>query len=330
MDRDIGIGTLLLTCVPALLTGCQGPNTSGNTNRACRTPSASTASRAPGWDGTVFTIVMENHSRGDILGNPSAPYINTLANENAVAAGYHDSYVHPSEPNYIWMVAGENFGILDDADPSGRNTIDSKSHLADQIEPAGLSWKTYQESMGAACGLGSHGSYAAKHDPFVYFSDLNGWDGAAFRPSPRCDAHVVDYSVLAADLDAGDLPDYVFITPNLKNDMHDGSVADGDRWLSREVPKILASDAYTRGGVLFLLWDEGSDQSDDPPFIAVSPNAKHGFVSHASNDTSAYLKTVQALLGVEALPCSAQPEAVPTMDDLFATPLPESVYAPMD
>ena len=36
------------------------------------------------------------------------------------------------------------------------------------------------------------------------------------------------------------------------DDMHDGSVAQGDAWLAREVPKILASDAFNNGGVLFL------------------------------------------------------------------------------
>src|SRR4029077_3955600 len=113
------------------------------------------------------TIVMENHSRSEILGNASAPYINGLASRGATAVGYHDSYVHPSEANYLWMVAGENFGVLDDDDPAS-HPIDSTSHVADQLEMAGLSWKTYQESMGDACGLTSHGRYAAKHDPFVF------------------------------------------------------------------------------------------------------------------------------------------------------------------
>ena len=46
-----------------------------------------------GWTGTVFTIVMENKSRGDILGNRDAPYISQLVQQGAVANGYHDPYV---------------------------------------------------------------------------------------------------------------------------------------------------------------------------------------------------------------------------------------------
>jgi hypothetical protein len=309
----------MLAAVVAVLSGCGAANTSGSTTEVCRALTGTTAARPEAWKGSVFTIVMENKSYGDIIGNGAAPYINQLAQQNALAAGYHDSYVHPSEPNYIWMVAGENFGILNDNDPSASNVITSHSHLADQLERAGLSWKSYQESMGAPCGLTSHGTYAVKHDPFVYFADVNGWNGTTFAPGARCTDHVVDYSQLATDLAAGQVPDYVFITPDLQHDMHDGSIAAGDAWLAAELPKILASSAYKNGGALFILWDEGSSQSDDPPFIAVSPNAKPGFVSNVSYDTSSYLKTVQDMLGVEPLPCAAQPEAVQPMNDLFTT-----------
>lgn len=311
----------MVVIAPLLVLSACGPNLSGNRLAECRPITSTSALRPAGWTGTVFTIVMENHDRTEILGNPAAPYINQLAIDNAVAGGYHDSYVHPSEPNYIWMVAGENFGILNDADPGPANTIASTSHLADQIERAGLTWKSYQESMGAPCGLRSHPPYAVKHNPFAYFDDVNGWDGASFQPSARCSEHIVDYADLGADVASGHVPDYVFITPNLNNDMHDGSVSDGDAWLAREVPKILASSAYQNGGVLFLLWDEGSNQGDDPPFIAISPNAQHGYTSGISYDTSAFLKTTQAILGVESLPCATSPETVPVMSDLFSVPM---------
>jgi phospholipase C len=266
---------------------------------------------------------MENKNRGDIIGNQSAPFINQLIAKNALAAGYHDSYVHPSEPNYLWMVSGQNFGILDDSSPSS-HTIESTSHIADQIELAGLTWRSYQESMGAPCGLKSSGRYAAKHDPFVFFADINGWDGTTFQPSQRCIDHVVDYSELDKDLASNNVPDYVFITPNLDNDMHDGSVKQGDTWLSNELPKIFASPQFQNGGVLFLLWDEGSGTfgaGDDPPFIAISPSAKPGFVSRTDYDTSSYLLSVQKMLGLDALPCAEQTADAASMDDLFDVPM---------
>jgi hypothetical protein len=318
-----------LLVLAATLVGCQ--NTSGNTAVACSPLTTTRASPSPDWGGTVFTIVMENKGLGQIRGNGDAPFINQLIQQNALAAGYHDSYVHPSEPNYLWMVAGENFGVLNDNDPGASNHIATTSHLADQLEGAGLSWKSYQETLGLGCGLTSSGDYAAKHNPFVYFDDINGWDGTQVNVNQRCTDHIVDYSQLDADLAAGKLPRYAFITPNLQNDMHDGSIAKGDQWLAREVPKILGSDAFNKGGVLFLLWDEGQalgiTTGDDPPFIAISPNAKPGFESKVSYDTSSFLKTVQTIVGIETLPCNSQGATVQTMDDLFAVPLSGSAAA---
>jgi acid phosphatase len=309
-----------LTLVPALaLVGAAGcANTSGNTAVACAAITATDTVPSPDWQGTVFTIVMENKSQADILGNQDAPFINSLAQQNAVAKGYRDNLVHPSEPNYIWMVAGENFGVLDDDDPSSHH-IDSKSHIADQLEAAGMTWKAYMESMGTPCALTGNYPYEPKHNPFIYFNDINGWDGNNFQPSQRCNTHDVDYSQLDADLQSGNVPKYVFITPNMVDDTHDASVATGDAWLAREVPKILASDAFNKGGVLFLTWDEGSGwiQADDPPMIVISPHAKRGYVSQTPFNASSYLKTVQKILGLQTLPCNPNGDTVQTMDELF-------------
>jgi phospholipase C len=303
----------------ALVAACS-PNDSGSTFVTCQKLAPTAAVVPAGWGGSVFTIVMENKSRHEIFGNRRAPFINKLANQFAVANGYHDAFVHPSEANYLWMAAGQNFGVLDDHDPEEHH-LDSSSHIADQIEMAGLTWKTYQESMGEPCGLESHGRYAAKHDPFVFFSDINGWDGKTFQRSQRCIDHVVDYSEIDRDLARNTIANYVFITPNLDNDMHDGSISDGDAWLAREIPKIMSSNAYKNGGAIFLMWDEGGGYpvADDPPFIVISPNAKSGMRSQLEYDTSSYLKTVQAILGLSPLPCGADMGAS-TMDDLFTVP----------
>ena len=75
--------------------------------------------------GDVFYIDMENHnltqppglsgSPEQLLGNPAAPYLNSLmtpGNPNAAQTSYASNYynvapgVHPSEPNYVWQEAG--------------------------------------------------------------------------------------------------------------------------------------------------------------------------------------------------------------------------------
>lgn len=62
---------------------------------------------------TVFVIMMENHNWADIAGNTSAPYINhvLLPQSSYTRQYYNPPRIHPSEPNYLWLEAGTNFGI---------------------------------------------------------------------------------------------------------------------------------------------------------------------------------------------------------------------------
>src|SRR5690349_25116799 len=74
-----------------------------------------------GITGTVFVIVMENQNWSNIKGSSNAPYINSLLTNSQ--ASYAKAYFnppgnHPSEPNYIWIEAGTNFGIRNDNDPN--------------------------------------------------------------------------------------------------------------------------------------------------------------------------------------------------------------------
>lgn len=72
-------------------------------------------------------------------------------------------------------------------------------------------------------------------------------------------SNVVPLAQLNADEQAGTLPQFIWITPNLCLDMHDCSVWRGDRFLSSLVPKLIR--ALGPNGILFLTWDEGSSDS---------------------------------------------------------------------
>src|SRR5437867_12019603 len=90
---------------------------------------------------TVFIILMENHNWSQIKGSASAPYINnTLLPLGAHAEQYYNPPgMHPSEPNYLWLEAGTNFGILNDSSPA-TNHQTSKSHLVTLLHTASSSW----------------------------------------------------------------------------------------------------------------------------------------------------------------------------------------------
>ncbi|HZP66646.1 MAG TPA: alkaline phosphatase family protein [Rudaea sp.] len=129
--------------------------------------------------------------------------------------------------------------------PAAKNTIGMS--IADQLVQAGLTWKSYQESLppeGADEVNISDGYftdktnfaaivptlnpplatsnvvalYAAKHNPFVYFQSVQ----EGYTPGNTLD-NSVDFdgaNGLYADLASGHVPNYAFIAPNQCNDQH--------------------------------------------------------------------------------------------------------------
>jgi hypothetical protein len=68
----------------------------------------------------VFVIMMENHAYGQIVGNPSAPFTNQYMRLANTANNYF-AVAHPSLTNYLEVVGGSNFGILNDNSPDWHN-----------------------------------------------------------------------------------------------------------------------------------------------------------------------------------------------------------------
>ncbi len=286
---------------------------------------------------TVFMIVMENKNWDDIKGKSSAPYINdTLLADGVHAEDYHSAPgVHPSEPNYIWLEAGTNFGISNDNDPSS-NVQNTTAHLVTLLDAAGVTWRSYQEDIdGTTCPLTGHGLYAPKHDPMLFFDDST---GNLDKHDAYCMAHNVPYTQLATDLQNNTVAQYNFITPNLCDDMHndctsnpkpvvpngDYQVKQGDDWLSHEVPKILASQAYQDGGLLIITWDESefsfSCLGANCPigFIILSPYAKApGYSNNIKYDHSSTLKTIEEIFDVHPLLGHAADSGTQDLSDFF-------------
>ena len=256
---------------------------------------------------TVFVILLENHDWNEFKGNPDAPYMN---NTLLPMASYCEQYynpqgVHPSLPNYLWLEAGTNFGIFDDNNPADDHQS-TTNHLVSQLDRAGISWKAYQEDIdGAYVPLNNFNGYAVRHNPFVYFDDVTGTNNANW---PYGISHIRPYAELAADLVSNSAARYNFITPTVCNDGHDSCgplynpVQQSDTWLANEIPKILASSAYSNNGAIFILWDE-SEHGDGPiGMIVLSPLARGGgYFSNLHYTHSSFLRTVQEIFGVGPL-----------------------------
>lgn len=263
----------------------------------------------PKIDGTVFTIVFENHERGQIL-RPDVPTFFELANGYATADAYITD-VHPSLPNYIVMTSGSTQGIHD-SDPPEVNATDDRNNLGEQLDAAGVKWRAYMEDIGTPCRTTSLGLYVVNHNPFVYYRSLT-------ADPARCAERVVGFDRhFDEDLAAGEHR-YMWITPNQCHNMHDCAPAIGDAWLKKTVGKIMASPGYRNGGVLFILFDEGYvrvlDAEANLATIVVSERlARRPVRSNTRFDHRSYLATIQDIFGMPRLPTTM--EATP-MSELF-------------
>lgn len=245
----------------------------------------------------VFVIVLENRSYAQVVGGG---YIAELAQEYAYAANYH-GVSHPSLPNYLALTSGTTFGITDD----GWHSLPAGG-LGAELTAAGVDWRAYMEGMSNGCYRSPY-PYALKHNPFAYFGGT-------------CPSQVVPFTRFAGDMQ-GNVPRFVWITPDLCHDGHDCSNATVNAWLSQTVPTILGSNAWQDNGVLFITWDEGEDSANSVLTLVVHPDPLMHRSDRSYNHYS-LLATIEDELGVPRLGGAAQATAI---DDLLATqPLPRS------
>jgi hypothetical protein len=249
----------------------------------------------------VLWIFMENHSYGAIIGQSGAPYINKIAGQCGLATNYHN-VTHPSLPNYIAATSGLSLSgvqkFTSDCTPSSTCSTSSSS-IFSQVK----SWRAYEDSMPSACDKSNAGEYAPRHNPPLYYTTLSG-----------CSSYDVPYPKLATALANNKLPAFAFVTPDLINDMHDGTVAQGDSWLSKNLPPILNSTAYRSGSlVVVLTWDEGENGSSSDcatnatdvgchvATIVMSPSTAKGTKSHKLFNHYSLLRTTEELLHLSLL-----------------------------
>jgi hypothetical protein len=272
-------------------------------------------------------------------------------------------------------------GMTTDGQAIGQGCVypSSVHNLTDELAANGLTWRSYNEDMGndparesGTCGHPPLGSpddtlraqapsaaapqgdqYATRHNPFLYFHSV--------IDSPGCAAHVVNFRELPRDLATYEATaNLTFVTPNLCDDGHDspcvtrqpGGLVSANAWLALWVPMILASPAYTRDGLLLILFDESEvegklvngqltltgdataccNEQSGPNTklagqigpggghtgaVAVSPFIKPGTVSREPYNHYSTLKTIEDIFGLPHLGYSAASGLAVFGDDVF-------------
>lgn len=238
------------------------------------------AGHAPTYDHVVW-ILLENVGYS-VVGSPSAPYLNSLSSQCGLAVNYL-AISHPSLPNYLALTSGSTHGIADDDDPSAHRLTGPS--IFSQLDG---NWRGLVQSMPAPCDQVTSGTYAARHNPAVYFVSL----GALCQ---RDDVPMT----LPLNLSAS----FTFIAPNICDDMHSCSVATGDQWLSQIVPSIIESRQYqSRSTVLFITFDEGDGgPTNRVPTYVIAPSVPRGERVGVALTHYSLLRTTETLLHLPLL-----------------------------
>jgi hypothetical protein len=237
----------------------------------------------------IFVINLENKGYDETFGPKSpAPYLSHTLRAKGQLLTQYFGVAHNSLANYIAQISGQGAnpqtqgdcqlysdfvqaGTVAPQQAVGTGCVYPAKvrTVADQLHSKGLTWRGYMEDMGTPCWhppanaeddtqqAKAGDQYAARHNPFVYFKSLTG--------TSQCKANDVDLSHLRTDLaKTSTTRNLTYITPNLCNDAHDSPCVDGrpgglvtaDRWLRTWVPRILASPAFKKDGLLVVTFDE--------------------------------------------------------------------------
>jgi phosphatidylinositol-3-phosphatase len=241
--------------------------------------------------GHVFVIMMENTAYSDLLSpsNSNTTFIRSLAKGYGLETNYF-GVTHTSLPNYVAVTSGSTWGSNADDEAQADEGYFNHLNLADQLERAHVRWKGYMESMPSAGYTGNYGGcstsdpdctssptsdalYVRKHNPFMQYPDI--------FTNPQRAANVVPLTQLSSDLSSGHVAQFVWISPNICNDMHGGApecpypntptdpfqaalYQDGDAFLKTWVTAIMHSKAWTGNSAIFVTWDEGGYEDTSP------------------------------------------------------------------
>ena len=239
----------------------------------------------PGVDYVVI-ILMENQPLSSVYncGSRDCAYITGLANNNSLAKNYYVKSCS-SLADYLVLTGAGNFSYPCSDSSGSCSPLNCGSlwpisalNMVDRIEASGRTWKAYMEDYpgsgsgpnysSGGCYLADYGAYVAKHNPFVYYKDI---ENSTSRCSRIVRANTVT-TTSAPETDDRFLNDlqsvstasrFMWLTPNNCDNMHDhcygsSNVAEGNLYLSTLVPKILGSYVFrTQSAALFITWDEG-------------------------------------------------------------------------
>lgn len=235
------------------------------------------AQSVPGYSHVVL-VIDENKNDTEIRGSALAPYINNVLLPGSADLTHFVAEQHPSQPNYLQLFSGSDQGVKQDGLPGtsaepGTLAAPPPFHtpnLGREILDSGHTFASFSETLPSVGFTGETFSpdptlneYVRKHNPAVEWQD----DAATNASNPNALPSSVNRAFTDFPTDAAgfaSLPSFSLVVPNEQNDMHDGSITQGDTWL-RDHIEAYRQWALTNNSLLIFTFDEsdlGALQSD--------------------------------------------------------------------
>lgn len=231
----------------------------------------------------VIIIAEENKDYSTVMGNA---YFAGLANTYTNLTGYKN-ILHPSQPNYFAITSGSSQGCTNDSCSTKRNV----NNVFRLVTNAGLTWGAWIES----------GS-PTKHNPAEFYSDSY---------SGQKDFSDFQTNYIAG---SGTPPNFCFVSPNLANDAHDGTLATAATWLQNTFKLATLQSKSWASETAFIIWFDESGSGSFTYCCIISPISK-GITSNISYNHYNTLATVEWLLGLGN--CGNNDATAVIMKDLF-------------
>lgn len=193
-------------------------------------------------------VILENKSYEDIVGNPAAPFINSLMS-NPHTATLTNSYAlaRPSQPNYIMLFSGSAQGVTTNNVPL--NLPFTTPNIGAALINSGKTFTGYSEDLPyVGFADSASGAYVRKHNPWV------NWQGLGANTLPAS----VNRPWSDFPDDFNSLPTLSIVIPNQNNDMHDGPISTGDTWIKDSLGAYV-NWCITNNSLFILTFDEDNN-----------------------------------------------------------------------
>ncbi|ODQ49606.1 phosphoesterase-domain-containing protein, partial [Saitoella complicata NRRL Y-17804] len=212
--------------------------------------------------------------------------LQTLVQQGILLTNYF-AITHPSLPNYVSAAGGDYFGIGDD---NLHHVPANVSTVVDILEERGISWGEYQEDMPYAGYTsynyanpadGGYVDYVRKHNPLVNY------DSVANNASRLL--QIKNLTSLYTDLSASTMPQWSFITPNMKNDGHDTTINYAANWTKTFLTPLLNDTRFNAPRTLIVLtFDESETYADQNRVFTLLLGSAVPESLHGTTDDTVY------------------------------------------